>query len=152
MAQASALLLQGIAAHRQHGKQKAADWYAGLLPEQQKRVDEDAETLVNDWLKMLNSVGVQIIADARAAGMNQEEAGQYAVAVLTYLGLAQSNFANRSSNLVTWESTNGKPRNTFPAHYLKMAWDYAEVNPFGPSGFMRCVEQAAAVLEKLPAR
>lgn len=99
---------------------------------------------------VIQSLRWQILADCKAAGMTPEEAIEYSDAILTYLALAQSNFAQRSSTLVSWENQHEKPRYTFARHALAMVWDYAEVNPFGRLGFMRCVEQIADVLEKLP--
>lgn len=109
------------------------------------------QEFLDSVLEDLASVRWQILLDCKAAGMTPEEAIEYSDAVLTYLALSVSNFANRSSQLVTWENQHEKPRYTFSLHALPMTWDFTEVNPFGRLGIMRCIEQVAAVLEKLPA-
>lgn len=145
------LLLEGIQAHRELGADAANQWYADLSPEDQARVKRDADALANDWLDVLNSLPVKILLDCKKAGMDQQQAAEYCAVILTYLGMSLSNFAGRMSSLCSWENQNGKVRYTFSRQAISMVWDYAEINPFGSSGFMRVVEQMAAALERMPA-
>lgn len=144
------LLAQGIQARRELGEDAANQWYASLSTAERVQVKRDAYALANMWLEILNSLTTQILMDCKAAGMNPQEAGEYCAVILTYLGMSVSNFAGRSSSFVTWDNNHGKPRYTFTRQALGMAWDYAEVNPFGPNGFMAVIEQMAATLEKMP--
>lgn len=144
------LLLEGIRARRELGEDAANQWYANLPPQAQAQVNHDANALADAWLEMLNSLTTQILLDCKNAGMAPQDAGEYCRTILTYLGMSVSNFSARSSSLVTWDNNHGKPRYTFSRQALAMVWDYAEVNPFGPNGFMAVVEQMATALEKLP--
>ena len=63
----------------------------------------------------------------------QETDPEYAKAVGTYLGFAVDFVANRGSTLCFWDSQTEKFYQTFATHALKMAWDYAESNPFSNS-------------------
>lgn len=71
----------------------------------------------------------------------------YADAVVSYLGLAISRFADRNNALCTWDSgptgtrasTGGSARtaslrNLFARQAIPMAWDFGEANPFSDSG------------------
>ncbi len=74
-------------------------------------------------------------------------AAAYADAVVTFLGLAISRFADRNNAICTWDSgpigtrssTGGSARtaslrNLFSRQAIPMAWDYGEANPFSESG------------------
>ena len=106
---------------------------------------------VRDVLATLNiELRSKIFMDCLVAGMSYEDAAEYTNAVLTYLGIAVSGFADRSSALCSWEPQNGKVSHTFGRQALSMMWDYAEVNPFSSAGFIRRVHNVADALERLP--
>jgi len=81
------------------------------------------------------------LTDALAAGLPEGEplasggtgAAAYADAVATYLGLAVSRTADRSSTIAGWDSSLGKIRNTFGRQALPMTWDFAEAGLFSSS-------------------
>ena len=56
-------------------------------------------------------------------------ASAYAEAVALYLGLALSKWADYSSTISTWNSSNQNVRNTFSKQAVPMTWDYCEVSP-----------------------
>ena len=78
----------------------------------------------------------KVLADALNAGLPEGDrlenggtgAAAYADAVATYLALAVSRTADRSSSLSSWDSSNPKIRNTFGRQALPMVWDFAESN------------------------
>ena len=94
--------------------------------------------------------------DAFAAGLRDDPkplrdggtgATAYADAVVTFLGLAISRFADRNNSICTWDSgpvgtrssTGGSARtaslrNLFSRQAIPMSWDYGEANPFSESG------------------
>jgi putative DNA methylase len=98
----------------------------------------------------------QVQRDANAAGLPDDSKPlcsggtgptAYADAVVTYLGLAVSRFADRNNAICTWDSgpvgtrssTGGSARtaslrNLFSRQAIPMAWDYGEANPFSESG------------------
>ncbi len=93
----------------------------------------------------------QVRADALAAGLPEGEplaeggggATAYADAVATYLGLAVSRYADMSNALCSWNATNQNVRALFSRQAIPMAWDFAEVNPFGAISITGTVEAAA---------
>jgi putative DNA methylase len=101
-----------------------------------------------------------VLRDAAAAGMPQdgirlEHGGRgadgYADAIATYLGLAVSRLADRSSTLAFWQvdETIG---HVFVRPALPMTWDFVEVNPFSKSAgsFTNCIDSIAKTIVKLP--
>ncbi len=53
----------------------------------------------------------------------------YAEAVALYLGLSLSKWADYSSTISTWNTSNQNVRNTFSKQAIPMTWDYCEVSP-----------------------
>ncbi|MDH2444532.1 DUF1156 domain-containing protein [Amnibacterium sp. CER49] len=74
---------------------------------------------------------------------------EYASAVATYLGMAVSRTADRSSTISTWDNSMGKIRNTFGRQAIPMTWDFAEANIFSSStgNFLSQVEWTVESLE-----
>jgi len=101
-------------------------------------------TVISDLVRQSR---FEVARDARLAGLGQDAANDYGVAVATYLGLALSRIADRNNTLCTWDagpvgsrsSTGGSARtasvrNAFARQALPMTWDYAEASPFSSSG------------------
>jgi putative DNA methylase len=96
-------------------------------------------------------VRARVIADTLATGSptgqtftdGGADALAYADAVATYLGLAVSRYADMSNSLCSWNATNQNIRALFSRQAIPMAWDFAEVNPFGAISIMGPVESAA---------
>lgn len=79
----------------------------------------------------------KVLQDAKTAGIRDNAvrlndggtgAVAYADAVATYLGLCVSKFADFSTALNTWNSTNQNLRNLFARQAIPMAWDFVENN------------------------
>lgn len=74
-----------------------------------------------------------LVTEARARIVADGGTEEYADAVATYLGLAASRTADRSSALAGWDSSLGKIRNTFGRQAIPMTWDFAEAGLFSSS-------------------
>lgn len=55
----------------------------------------------------------------------------YADAISTYLGLATSKLSDYNGSLVQWSKSRDQAVTVFRRQAFPMAWDYAEINPFG---------------------
>ncbi|MDO4900913.1 DUF1156 domain-containing protein, partial [Actinomyces sp.] len=117
-------------------------------------------TALTTFSDLVGEARERVLRDALAAGMEEGDrleaggtgAAAYADAVATYLGLADSRQADRSSSLSTWQSIGEKVRNVFARQAIAMAWDYVDVNPFSTSSgnFGSQVEWVANVIDYLP--
>ena len=61
------------------------------------------------------------------SGMDQERA----TSITTYLGLLVDRLADYNSTICSWHNTGEKISHTYARQALPMAWDFAEVIPFG---------------------
>jgi putative DNA methylase len=94
----------------------------------------------------------RIRTDALQSGMPDDGGGfdgggtgatAYAEAIATYLGVATSRWSDLANNLASWNNTNQNVRALFARQAIPMAWDFAELSPFGPVGpWLSCVESA----------
>jgi adenine-specific DNA methylase len=84
-------------------------------------------------------------------------ARDYALAVVTYLGLAVDRLADRASTLCRWDAASsggtGAIMGTFGRQALPMVWDYAEVNPFSrmTGDFTSALDWVCGYLDSGPA-
>lgn len=102
----------------------------------------------------------RVLQDALAKGMPEGErladggngAAAYADAVATYLGLAVSRLADRSSSLCSWDSSRESVRNVFARQAIPMVWDFAEPNLFSDSSgnFLGQVHWVSEVISRSP--
>lgn len=74
----------------------------------------------------------KILEDAKQQGL-AEDAGSYAEAVVTYLGLTVSKLANRLSALCFWDPGGEKIQQVFARQAITINWDFVEGNPFSDS-------------------
>ena len=98
------------------------------------------------------------LQDAKAKGMRDDAirlndggngATAYSDAVGTYLGLCVSKFADFSTSLNTWNTTNQNLRNLFARQAIPMAWDFVENNMIsGIVQFERLIHNLAELLVK----
>jgi len=98
-----------------------------------------SDLFTNRQLRML-AVFCDLIPEALqkierdAAGTSKEAAAEfrsaYAIATVTYLGMAISKLADYNSTLVAWSPTRDQAKSTFARQALPMVWDFTEVNPF----------------------
>ena len=90
--------------------------------------------------------------EAEAIKTGCREAGTYADAVATYLGLSVSRSASMWSSLCWWQSSGGIVAQVFTRQALAMIWDYAEVYPFSNAtgNWSNAVDWITRVLELLP--
>ena len=89
-----------------------------------------ALTTISD---LVLEVWERVKRDALAMGIS--DAGGYACAVSTYLGLAVGRVSDYCSTICTWANNPQMEivRGTFARQALPMTWDFAEANLFGPS-------------------
>lgn len=88
--------------------------------------------------------------DAKESGMAVNEAYEYSLAVITYLGIAVSKLTERCSTLTSWNtSIGGKLRSVFSRAVVPMRWDYVETNPFYSSSgsLKKTIEDIATAVE-----
>ena len=92
----------------------------------------------------------RIEADAIKTGYG--EAGAYAGAVATYLGLSVSRSASMWSSLCWWQSSGGFVSQVFTRQTLSMIWSYAEVCPFSNAtgNWRGAVDWITKVIKLLP--
>ena len=86
----------------------------------------------NRQLVALTTFG-DLVAEARKQVLADGGTEEYADAVATYLGLAASRTADRSSTIAGWDSSLGKIRNTFGRQAIPMTWEFAEAGLFSSS-------------------
>ncbi len=105
-------------------------------------VHELTERVAADWERFGGAGGS---ADDGRTSLSRD----YASAVATYLGMAVSRTADRSSSISTWDNSMGKIRNTFGRQAIPMTWDFAEANIFSSStgNFLGQVEWTAESLD-----
>lgn len=100
------------------------------------------------------------LADALATGQPEgarlaeggADASAYADAVATYLGLGVSRTTDLLNSIVTWSTSRDQARNLFSRQAIPMAWDFAEVSPFGDAAgdLGVAVESISRALRGLP--
>ncbi len=61
------------------------------------------------------------------SGMDKERS----ISITTYLGLLVDRLADYNSTICSWHNAGEKINHTYSRQALPMAWDFAEVNPFG---------------------
>lgn len=74
----------------------------------------------------------RILDDCAVHAHDSSDAQEMAKAVLAYLAIGTSRFADYNTNLQSWEPLE-KFGHTFGRQALPMTWDYAEANPFSGS-------------------
>ncbi|GAB20466.1 hypothetical protein GOEFS_115_01060 [Gordonia effusa NBRC 100432] len=107
---------------------------------------------------LVREVRDRVHRDAVAAGIEVGErldaggdgAAAYADAIATYLALAVSRTADRSSAIASWDSSASKIRNTFGRQAIPMNWDFCESNIFSNStgSFVGQVDWPAECLDR----
>jgi putative DNA methylase len=94
----------------------------------------------------------QVIADARASGLDQQKAQLYGDAMTTYLACALSRMTDYHCTLATWNPTNENVSHLFQRQAIPMAWDFAEANPLeGKLDFSVASRWVADSLKTVPA-
>ena len=87
--------------------------------------------------------------------LKQTEEGDstYCLALSTYLSFVLDKCADRWSSVCGWDRSRDNIRNTFGRQAIRIAWDYAEGNPFSEStgNWMSMLEWVWEVVELLPA-
>ncbi|WP_041170166.1 DUF1156 domain-containing protein [Sinorhizobium meliloti] len=115
------------------------------------------------FTELIAEVRKQIVADAIAAGMIDDQTGldkggegasAYAEAVSVYLAIALSRLTDICNALCRWEVTKTQVRNLFSRQAIPMLWDFAENNVFGGAAgdYIISLGNMVKALEKLPAR
>ncbi len=99
------------------------------------------------------------LADALAASLpagdsltnGGTEAKAYADAIGTLLGLAVSRYTDMSNSLCSWNQKNENIRALFARQAIPMAWDFAEVSPFGRIAIAGPIESVSSAIRSTPA-
>jgi len=94
--------------------------FSDLVGEMREEVERDA--LAAGWVS--DRVGVN-------DGGNGAKA--YAETIATYLAFVVDKLADRSSSIVSWDTSRSSLRNTFARQAIPMNWDFAEVNTLSGS-------------------
>ncbi|MBM4084611.1 MAG: DUF1156 domain-containing protein, partial [Planctomycetes bacterium] len=102
---------------------------------------------------LVREVRQDVLKDAGNAGVPPAEAGEYAKAVATFLGLTLGRLADLSNSLCGWDSTNTRIAHLFGRQAIPMVWDFAESNSIGTAigSWESCVERVVECIEVIPA-
>jgi putative DNA methylase len=92
---------------------------------------------INQWFKVfasrqLLSLGT-LVEHTRDASYSKLYSSDWAVALGSYLALAISRLADRSSTICHWSLGRETIQNTFSRFALPISWDYSETNPIASS-------------------
>jgi len=91
---------------------------------------------------LIGEVREYIISDMQQAGVRTDgvplfegvdSVEAYAKSLVTYLALALSRWTDLSNSICGWNTTNQNISHIFTRQAISMAWDFAELNPFGNS-------------------
>lgn len=100
----------------------------------------------------ISRIGERVLADQAAQGRRRDEA--YARAVVTYLGLALSRYANYFNSLCRWRPDPGKEQSgdMFSMQAIQIVWDYSEASPWSNSagGWVPALRFVSKAIERLP--
>lgn len=100
---------------------------------------------------LINEIYPEILADAKRCKFPDEDATDYAVAVITFLALAIDRCADFNNALCRWSPSNQKVMNLFGKQALPMVFDFAEVNFLGTGvgSWITCAEYVADCIKVL---
>jgi putative DNA methylase len=116
---------------------------------------------LNTFSDLIDDIKQIVIADARAAGWDDDAKGlaaggtgpqAYAEAIAIYLAFTRDKVVNWLSTISHWWPGQDKIRPTFTRQALPMTWDYSEANPFaGAAGdFVVAAKGISDAIAKLP--
>ena len=129
-------------------RQKLMDeWGIGPVPDEPLVRVPVTFGVINVWVYGMNTWGdlfnsrqklalITFTEKVRLAYKKMIEEGydeEYAKAVVSYLGILVSRFANRMSTICYWYIPGEKIQPTFVRQALPMTWDFVEMNPFNDS-------------------
>lgn len=105
-------------------------------------------TTIADLAKAMRT---DIAADAKRAGMNEDDAQAYVKTVCTFLALAADRTADFNNAVNRWNSGNQKVMNLFARQAIPMNWDFGEANTLGDSvgAWSTCCDYVSACVEVL---
>jgi putative DNA methylase len=100
---------------------------------------------------LVKDVRLDVLADARKAGISDAEADDYAKTITTFLALALDRCADFNNGLCRWTAGNQKVMNLFSRQAIPMVWDFAEANILGDSvgAWQTCEEYVAKCIDVL---
>lgn len=90
--------------------------------------------------------------ETRSEMIEDGAAEEYATAVLAYLALAISRFAEANCRIALWDKLGARVKPAFGRQAIAMVWDFPELNPFADvaQSWMNQVRLVARVAERLP--
>ncbi len=80
---------------------------------------------------LVREVREDVRRDALAAGMSEDEAGEYVRAVVTFLALALDRLADFNNALSRWKPSGQQQMQLFARQAISMVWDFSEANALG---------------------
>lgn len=100
---------------------------------------------------LVREVRADVIKDALAADLINDDAAAYAKTVMTFLALGCDRCADFNNSLTRWSQTNQKVMNLFGRQAVPMVWDYAEANMLGKAvgAWSTCLGYVADCIEVL---
>lgn len=100
---------------------------------------------------LAKAVRADIAADAKRAGLNDNDAQAYMKTVCTFLALAADRTADFNNAVNRWNSGNQKVMNLFARQAIPMNWDFGEANMLGDSvgAWSTCCDYVADCVEVL---
>jgi putative DNA methylase len=90
-------------------------------------------TAMVSFSDMIKEIRTDVLADARNAGVSEQNAEEYSKAITTFLALALDRCADFNNSLCTWNSSNQKVMHLFGRQTIPMVWDFVEANILGDS-------------------
>lgn len=102
---------------------------------------------------LIKGIKKEIEKDALEAGKSSRDADKYAVAVVTFLGLALDRCSDFNNAFCGWSATNQKVMHLFGRAIIPMIWDFAEANILAGSvgGWSTCSDYVADCIEVITA-
>ncbi len=93
-----------------------------------------------------------LLAEVRAAIVDDCADADYADTIATYLTLGIGKNADSGCYLARWQNSGDKVAGVFDMQTISMVWDFAETNPFSNStqNWMAQIEWIARVIERIP--
>ena len=102
---------------------------------------------------LITSIGADIRQHVKQSGMLDDQASQYADAIVTFLALASDRCADFNNTLCRWSPSNQKVMNLFSKQALPMVFDFAEANFLGSSvgSWSTCSQYVAECIKVITA-
>ncbi len=85
-----------------------------------------------EMVKTIRDLYYEVIKDASERGMSEDEAVEYAKAIVTYLTIMFGKLLDYNSILTVWHTSRGVLVHTFDSHAYAWTWDFGEAGVIHP--------------------